>query len=80
MDASENTIDHIDEFPRHKAANPYNYDALTLAKRQLEINAATRDFPHIPKHTIEIAWDTTHNIKNGKPNPKIVPKQVFITQ
>ena len=75
MDASENTIDHIDEFPRHKAANPYNYDALTLAKRQLEINAATKDFPHIPKHTIEIAWDTTHNIGTDKMNEIIKNKE-----
>ena len=75
MDSSENTIEHIDEFPRHKAANPYNYDALTLAKRQLEINAAARDYPHIPKHTIEMAWDPTHNLGEAKMNEIIENKE-----
>jgi len=74
MDASH-TIDHIDEFPRHKPANPYKYDELTLAKRQLEINAATRDFPHIPRHTIEIAWDTTHTLGEERMNEIIANKE-----
>ena len=64
----------IDEFPRHQPSNPYNYDELTLAKRQLEINAAKRDFPHIPENVISMSWDTVHNLGESAMNEIIETK------
>lgn len=67
-------ISNIDDFPRHQPSNPYNYDELTLAKRQLEINAAKRDFPHIPENVISMSWDTVHNIGESAMNDIIETK------
>ena len=64
----------IDEFPRHQPSNSYNYDELTLAKRQLEINAAKRDFPHIPENVISMSWDTVHNLGESAMNEIIETK------
>ena len=61
--------------PRHKPANPYNYDELTLAKRQLEINAAKLAFPHIPEHIVAMSWDTVHNIGETEMNDIIQSKR-----
>ena len=64
----------IDEFPRHQPSNSYNFDELTLAKRQLEINAAKRDFPHIPENVISMSWDTVHNLGESAMNEIIETK------
>ena len=40
------SYESIEEIPRHKASNPFNYDNLTLAKRKTEVNAALKDYPN----------------------------------
>jgi hypothetical protein len=51
----------IDEMPRYEAPNPFKYDNLTLAKRKKEVEAAFRDYPHVPPSMIEMAWDLIQN-------------------
>jgi hypothetical protein len=51
------SYESIEEIPRYKASNPFNYDNLTLAKRKTEVNAALKDYPNMPPSVIEMAWD-----------------------
>lgn len=51
----------IEEMPRYKAANPFNYDNLTLAKRKKEVDAACKDYPNVPASMIEMGWDLVQN-------------------
>lgn len=61
---SEIVSTEFSDIPRYKASNPFNYDNLTIAHRKKEIEAAIKDYPNVPSHTIEMAWDLIQN------NPK----------
>ena len=61
---SEIVSTEFSDIPRYKASNPFNYDNLTIAHRKKEIEAAIKDYPNVPPHTIEMAWDLIQN------NPK----------
>ncbi len=65
----------IEDLPRYKAPNPYGYDELTLAKRELEIKAALKDFPTLDYFMVAMAWDVTNNLGEERMNEIIKNKE-----
>ena len=51
----------MENIPRHKAENPFNYTDLELAKRKKGIIDAIKDYPHISPAWIEMAYDIVEN-------------------
>ena len=57
-----------EEFKRAEPSNPFNYSKLDLAKKQQEVNAAIKDYPHIPAFYIEMAYDVVKNTPEDEMN------------
>jgi len=51
----------MDNIPRHKQENPFDYSDLELAKRKKAILDASRDYPHLPPSWVEMAYDIVEN-------------------
>jgi hypothetical protein len=47
----------IEDMPRHEGTNPLCYDAITLARREMEIKAIMKDYPNETPTNIQMAWD-----------------------
>ena len=46
-----------ENIPRYEEPNPFNYDALELAKRKKAVNDAVKDYPNLPPLWIEWMYD-----------------------
>lgn len=52
---------HVDNIPRHKPDNPFNYTKMQLAQRSKAIKDAEKDYPNIPPSWIEMMYDVVEN-------------------
>lgn len=75
------TFESLDEFPRYEKPNKFNYDDLTLARKNKEMRELIRDFPDVSPFYIEMFWDLLENAspeekekmkewKKSKPKPR----------
>lgn len=60
-DLTHSNPDHVDNIPRHKSENPFNYTKMQLAHRSKAIKDAEKDYPGIPPTWIEMMYDVVEN-------------------
>ena len=77
MDLEEET--KFEDLPRFEASNPYNYDKLTLSKREADIRQYMRERPNISRGHIEMIWDFINNTPEEEVN-KIINEGLWEKQ